>query len=195
MRSMEQTAQNNRGVSGRFVRQLTEDKKKTVMALCLIAVMAFMWLRVLGGKAPEKAEAALEHAGAVREQENLELKVSFIELPNVKGRNDVLTRDFFTADKKYLGGAKRANLVLGNGSEEIAVRIARKLELEAIMLGENLQAFINDKLVAVGDKLLIRDGADVYECEVVGIKENVVFMKCGQEEITLKLAQGIEVTN
>jgi len=81
------------------------------------------------------------------------------------------------------------NVVSRNGDEEIARRVAEKLKLEAIGLGKNPQAFINDKLLAVGDKLLVVDGADTYECEVVGIEEKMVFIRCGEAEITLRLTQ------
>jgi len=41
----------------------------------------------------------------------------------------------------------------------------------------------------VGDKLLVGDGIDRYECEVVEIKENTVVMRCREARITLKLTQ------
>jgi len=43
----------------------------------------------------------------------------------------------------------------------------------------------------VGDKVLIRDGVDIYECEVIEIKEqeNKVIIKCREAEVTLKLTQ------
>jgi hypothetical protein len=61
------------------------------------------------------------------------------------------------------------------------------------VLGKNPQAFINGKLLSRGNKLLIGDGAMTYECEVVGIEENAVFMRCGKSQITLKLARAIEI--
>ena len=77
----------------------------------------------------------------------------------------------------------------GNDNEDIVRRVTEKLRLEAIVLGENPQAFINDKLLSVGDKLVVGNGIYTYECEVSEIKENVVFIKCGETEITLRLAQ------
>ncbi len=46
------------GVGG-LMRQLAAEKKKTVLALCLIVLMAVMWVKVLGGKGPKTAAAAL----------------------------------------------------------------------------------------------------------------------------------------
>jgi hypothetical protein len=61
-------------------------------------------------------------------------------------------------------------------------------------VGENPQAFINNKVLSVGDKLLVTDGVSAYECEVVGIEEDTVFVKFGEAEIQLRLAQGAETT-
>jgi len=147
---------------------------------------------VLGKKTPATTEAALkqEEVNPDTSESNSQLKISFIELPKVAGRNDALTRDFFAADdwQSFMSGGE-VSVVSKDDDEEIVKRVAEKLKLEAIGLGKNPQAFINDKLLAVGDKLLVRDGADTYECEVVGIEEKTVFIRCGEAEITLKLTQ------
>ena len=87
------------------------------------------------------------------------------------------------------------SVVSKDGREEVIRRVAEKLKLEAIGLGKNPQAFINDKLLSVGDKWLVKDRGDMYECEVVRIGENTVFIRCGEAEITLKLTQVIEVAD
>jgi len=192
---MKQNLNNSGNGANRLMSQLAAEKKKTVMALCLIAVMVFMWVKLLGKKTPETAEAAMRQDEAMREQSNSQLKISFIELPKVPGRNDVLTRDFFASGRwqDFIGGGtKEANVVSGDGSEEVVRRVAEKLRLEAIGLGGNPQAFINDKLLSVGDKLLIRDGVKTFECEVTVIEENAVFIRCGEAEIKLKLTETIE---
>ncbi len=199
---MKQNMENSGNGTNRLFSRLAAEKKKTVTALCLIALMVFMWARVLATKTPETAEAAprQEDVDPDISGSNLELKISFIELPKVPGRNDALTRDFFAADGWQdfidgVGGNKEVSVVEGDGSDEIVRRVAEKLKLEAIGMGKNPQAFINDELLAVGDKLLVRDGVDTYECEVVGIEEETVFIRCGEAEITLKLTQAIEVSN
>ena len=185
-----------------MLRPLAAEKKKAVAALCLIAVMAIMWIRVLSNKAPETAEAAL-----IVEQLNVEdkseqqLNVSFIRLPQVAGRNDVITRDFFSLnDWRHFGSKQERNLavieevniVSKNGNEEVIRKVAEKLKLEAIVVLSNKpRAFINNKVMSMGDKVLIRDGIDTYECEVIEIeeKENIVVIKCREAEVTLKLTQ------
>jgi hypothetical protein len=195
---VEQNIRNNSSGPNRLMSQLAAQKKKTVTAMCLIALMVFMWVRMLGGKTPQSAEGVLMAQGAnlVGSGSNSELKISFIELPKVKGRNDVLARDFFSADgwRDFVGDGE-VNVGSRDGGEEALSGIEGKLKLEAIGLGENPQAFINDKLLSVGDKFLIRDGVSAYECEVVGIEENTVLVRCGEAEVHLKLTQENERTN
>ena len=196
---MRQNARNSGNIANRLFNQLAVQKKKTVLALCLITLMAFMWIRVLTRKAPQAAKAGLL-AGQmdVETQSEPELKISFIELPQAAGRNDVITRDFFASggwqdfvdsQGRKSTGVEEVDIISKEGDQEVIRRVAEKLNLEAIVLSENPQAFINDKLLSVGDKLLIGDGVDKYECEVVEIKENTVVMRCRESRITLKLTQ------
>jgi len=196
---MRQNARNSGNIANRLFNQLAVQKKKTVLALCLITLMAFMWIRVLTRKAPQAAKAGLL-AGQmdVETQSERELKISFVELPQAAGRNDVITRDFFDSggwqdfvdgQGRKSTGVEEVDIISKEGDQEVIRRIAEKLNLEAIVLSENPQAFINDKLLSVGDKLLIGDGVDKYECEVVEIKENTVVMRCREARITLKLTQ------
>lgn len=170
----------------RLFKQLAAEKKKTITASCLIALMVFMWVKVLTKGTPQSAEAATksQEIDLDTQKENLELKISFIELPNVKGRNDVLTRDFFV-----INSSDEVNIVSKDDFKEVVRRVAGKLKLEAIELGENPMAFINDKLLSMGDELLVVDRGNTYECEVIEIVKNTVVVRCGEAQITLKLAQ------
>ncbi len=196
---MRQNARNIGNVANRLFNHFAVQKKKTVLALCLITLMAFMWIKVLTRAAPQAAEAGLlAEQMDVETQSEPELKISFIQLPQVAGRNDVITRDYFASDgwqdfgdgqgRKPVG-AEEVNIVSKNGDQEVIRKIAEKLKLEAIVSSENPLTFINDKVLRVGDKLLVGDGIDKYECEVVEIKENTVVMKCREARITLKLTQ------
>ena len=165
--------QNNSERFNRFLNQLAAEKKKTVTALCLIAVMVFMWCKVISGKGPASAEAAVTQVRR-HEQQKSKSKVTFVELPVVEGRNDVLTRDFFKVNGESFGNTEEVN-VISKGTEGYVNRIVEKLKLEAISVGRNPEAFIN------------RDGSNTYECEIVSIEENMVLMKCLEAEIELKL--------
>jgi len=185
---MKENSKNNNNGLGKLVNKLAAEKKKSVIAFCLIAIMAFMWIKAMSGKAPQAGEAALlANTATVEEKAEPELKVFFVELPNVKGRNDMLTRDFFVAGSQGFG-IEEVNVASG-GSEEKVRRIAGQLKLEVIDSGKNPQAFINDVLLKAGDKLSVKDGKSVYECEVVRIGKEAVVIRCGDSEITLKIEQ------
>ena len=203
---MRQKVTNHGGLTKGLFGPLAAEKKKAVAASCLIAVMAIMWVRVLTKQAPEAAEAAFMTEQLNEEgSSNQKLKVSFIELPLVAGRNDVITRDFFASNDwrqfdsekgRNLAVIEEVNIVSKNGNDEVIRKVAEKLKLEAIVvLGNNPRAFINNKVISVGDKVLIRDGVDTYECEVIEIKENMVVIKCREAEVTLKLTQVSMIDN
>jgi hypothetical protein len=197
---MRKSASSTDNSAKRLLGQLAAEKKKTVMALCLITVMGFMWVRVLLRRAPESAEAG-SATGQLRveDQSNRESKIFFIELPEVAGRNDVIARDFFASDDwrhftegQNLAGIEEVNIVSTGGNEEVIRKVAEKLKLQAIGLGDNPRVVINDQTLSVGDKVLIRGGVDAYEFEVVDIKESTVVVRCREAELTLKLVQVIE---
>jgi hypothetical protein len=189
----------------RFLARLMMEKKKTAVALCLITVMALMWARVLGKRAAQAAQTPLIQADGDPEQAAAGpgQKISLIELPKVKGRHDTLARDFFesnswrnfsNAGQGHGSGIKEVRVESKDGSEEVVRRIAGRLNLQAILSAENPQVFINNKLLSVGDKLVIKEGVDTFECEVLEIHEHEVSMRFREARITLKLARADEVS-
>jgi len=66
------------------------------------------------------------------------------------------------------------------------------MKLQAIGLGENPQAFINDILLAVADKMIVSDGTEMYECEVIEISQNTVLVRCRGVGIRLKLVETVD---
>ncbi len=195
---MRQNAENNSRRANRFFNHLVAEKKKAVLALCLIALMAFMWIKVLTKTSPQAAEAKLiAEMINLETQSEPELKISFIELPQVAGRNDVINRDFFASngwqdfvdERGPKVGVEEIDIVSKNDDQEVIGKVAENLKLEAIVSSEDPLAFINDEVLRVGDKLLVSDGIDKYECEVVEIKENTVVMRCRESKITLKMTQ------
>jgi len=192
---------NNKAVNGALSR-FGADRKKVIVASCLIAVMVIMWARVLTGKKnPQGASAAtvggisvLPAAGSVPE-----LQISFIDLPKVTGRNDVLTRDFFAASdcevftNRPQGAGAGIEVVSTGGNEELIGFIQNQLRLTVVDLRDKPSAFVNGKLLFVGDKVVVGKETKTYECEVTRIDEKAVFVKCGDIEIGLKLVQTSEV--
>lgn len=197
---MRQNARNNSRGRNRYFSHLATEKKKAALALCLIALMAFMWIKVLTKTSPKAADAGLikELMNNMETQSEPELKISFIELPRVAGRNDVIARDFFASNgwQNFVGGRRpksvaveEIDIVSKDDDQEVIRKVAENLKLEAIVSSENPLAFINDEVLRAGDKLFVSDGIDRYECEVVEIKENTVVMRCRESKITLKLTQ------
>jgi hypothetical protein len=193
---MEQETKSGDERFNRLFSQITAEKKKSIIALCLIGMMVFMWVKMLSSKTPNSAVASVTSeaaGGELTDSESLR-SVIFVEIPSVEGRNDVLTRNFFAADaadEENTGTGGKVSLVSREEFKKIGNRILEKIKLEAISLGRNLQAFINGKMLTVGDKLEVKDGEKKYEFEIIGIEEEKVFMRCGEIEITLKLTESV----
>ena len=198
---MRKNLRNNGNGTGGIAGHLAAEKKKTVLAVCLIALMAFMWIKVFAVKNPPAANAGqtASQTGKVN-QPDAETKVTYTDLPEVAGRNDMITRDFFASNgwkdfvdtDKNIIVTKEVNVVPGDSTEKVIRKIADNLKLEAFIMGENPRAYINDRILSVGDTLLVSDGAKKYECEVITIENSSVVMRCGKAEVTLKLKQVIE---
>ena len=190
---MRKQATNNSVINTGVLSRLTADKKKTVAALCLIGLMVFMWARVLTKK-PTNAEAGRSMPVINNTASDTEamLKISFVDLPRIEGRHDVLSRDFFASNnwRDFLRengtGSEQPNVKVSAG-DELARRIAEKLQVETIWIGSKRQVVINEKLLSIGDKIEIKQGEEVYECEVVEIEDNRILITFGESQIELSL--------
>jgi hypothetical protein len=195
----EKTKKIEGGVDSLFGR-LAAGKKKSITAICLIMVMVFMWSRVLINKKVQSADASIvtgETAGTGSKEGS---KISFVEPPSVKGRNDVLTRDSFAVDNwtdfvRTQGGGYGSDgkgNITSNGNEAIG-GIAEKMKLEVIEVDKIPRAFINGRLLSEGDKFFVEYGDGNCECKVIKIERNTVTVKCGESEVRLNLAQEVEI--
>jgi hypothetical protein len=169
----------------RLLNQLAAQKKKGVVAAALIVLMVFMWFRLLTDKGPQQVQAAV--TGNSLNEAVQKLKVKFIKLPFIQGRHDVLARDFFKMDSRFFGRAD-TSIVSTDTAVDGVGEVVQGLRLDAISTGAQPEAFINDRLVKVGDTVLV-EGSKTYECEIVSIKVNSVLVKYGDAEIELKLKQ------
>jgi hypothetical protein len=186
---------------GRVYYRLLMGGKKTAIACVLITIMAFMWIRVFTRPEPAAAGAAPARTGSV--QRHTPVKVKRIELPKSPERHGALQRDFFAAkDGTYFrpkavaqntGTDKEVPVASANRVQEVIHRVAQTLKLEAVLWSESPQAFINDQLLSVGSKLTVKDGAAAFEFEVLQIHVDSVLVKCNDTQLTLKLAQFLEV--
>jgi len=199
---MQRNLKNNAQLVSRVAGQLAAEKKKMAIALCLIGLMVFMWVRVLGKNGPEGAEASFIGQTTDAAQAVSKLKLSFVELPHIQGRHDSLNRDFFVVEnwKDFIDGPsdyssgnnEEVNVIAKKGLEEVAKLIAEKLKLEVIEFGSVPQAFISGKILMAGDKLEVSDGVNKCQCEVLKIEKNAVYLRCGSTEVELKLVQSTE---
>ncbi|MBN2590245.1 MAG: hypothetical protein JXA96_10320 [Sedimentisphaerales bacterium] len=179
-----------------IVCRLATEKKKTVLAVCLVVLMVFMWIKVLSGKKPESANAGIS-SGQMEKKVHLdsEASISYVDLPEIEGRNDTIKRDIFASNgwnafankNEGVVVTREVNVVPGDVTESVIRKIAENLKLEAFIMGNNPRAYINDKILSVGDSLPVTDGTNKYECEVVLIENNSVVMRCGKAEVILKL--------
>jgi hypothetical protein len=188
---MRKQTTNNSAINTGVLSRLTADKKKSVAALCLIGLMVFMWVRVLTRK-PEGAQAG-QAAPVINESVSSSeaiLKVSFVDLPRIEGRHDVLARDFFASNdwRDFLRGSSFGGIT---GSDELARRIEAELKFEAIVAGSEgrIQVSINGALYSVGETIEIKQGEEVYKCEVIEIEDNRVLIRFRESQIELKLIQ------
>ena len=173
----------------RLVSQLGVDKKKAVIAVALVLLMAFMWIRLIAGKGAKSARAAVTPVTDTDLNSTAQSRVVFVELPYVEGRHDVLACDFFRLDGRSFSASQELSIVSENSEEQGVREVAQRLRLDAISTGEKPEAFINDKLLKVGDVFVLDEGSKSYECEIVSIEENVVVVKYEEAEIELKLKQ------
>jgi hypothetical protein len=190
----------NSGRSARQRRLAAAARKKAILAVCLIIVMALMWTRIFVKK-DSNAKPAEVTASTVRtvsasvtvkdEPEMTTLK--YKKLPMVPGRNDVLTRDIFSSkawvNKK--GVASNWNSNQDMLSDDIR-QAGKTLKLEAILMGERGQKaeiFINDKLVPAGSDFPTHYKGRTYRFTVEKITANKVVLKCKDVSIVLKLSE------
>ena len=185
--------------------RLAASRTKVIIAVVLVTTMVLMWVRVLvRSKSDAKAaqtESAPVNAHGDKQNRQPEIKLSYIELPVVKGRNDCLTRDIFraqnwkafssvtdpTTDENTVEGPDKYNIY------KTRIRqIAKTMTLNLISIGRDgktSQALIENKLVSVGSKLTVKYNKQTYEFVVTEIKQNEVVLKWENFSITLTMAQ------
>lgn len=189
----------------RIGRYFALEKGKSMVAACLIGLMILMWVRVFAKKhSPRTAEAALTaQAESLSGRGRNEVKIRFIKLPEIKGRNDILSRDFFAVEEweNFIKDAdgntnkvEEVNVIVeddsGQGRRRKAVlRLARQLKLDVIALGKRPEAFIENTLVSVGDKLQVEDKGRLYEFDVIEIGEKEVVLMCQGVRLEIKMLQ------
>jgi hypothetical protein len=94
---MAQSRNNRISQAQQVLDHLTADKKKTAFAVSLLAVMGFMWFRVLTGHQPGPVAAETRSGQEQSKLQKPPRNIRYLELPNLPGRNDYINRDFFAS--------------------------------------------------------------------------------------------------
>lgn len=188
--------------SGRILDMLA-DGKKTVLAVSLVAVMAVMWIRVLIGHKPSSAGAApAQKQGAQTEPGRPTARIRRVELSRTPGRNDSIDKDCFDMQGRpqfrqsvavsNTGTDTEVPIVPPNRDQEVK-EVAQTLKLEAVFRKGTPSAVLSDRLVKAGDTFTVERGTSVLEFEVLRIDEDAVLVECNDIQLTLQLAQSLDV--
>ena len=192
--------------AGALMDHLTRDTRKTVLAVGLLALMAFMWVRVLIGRKPVAAGAAPPSEQNAAGVEETSVTFRPVDLPQIPGRTDTIHTDFFvihdrapfqTEVSRDAGTATEVQNRSQDRTEEVIRRIAQKLRVEAVLRTDDPQVYIRDRFLDVGQTLVVKEGAESFEFEVREIQADAeaVIVECRGLRLTLKLAQSLEVGN
>jgi hypothetical protein len=194
---MKRNIRTNSSPGKRLLMRMQAEKKKTVFALGLIIVMVLMWVKVLAKKGPQDVGAEpIPDPGTTNQQNDGRVKIKYIDLPSVTGRNDVLASDFFNPDhwSSFIDEDSNTNSEVNTSTNDIndglASRIAQKIKIEAIVCDNDIpKVFVNDNLLSIGDSIIVSDGGEIYEFEVKHISQSTVIVSCGSTYVTLELTQ------
>ena len=184
---------------------------KTMAMIILLMVMGILWGRVLlqGKSGPAQAEASEADAlqQATMSAESQPLEVQPVPLPELPGRNDRLSCNFFSSKNwQGFGGRKseqeKNDYTIDDSNESIEKTQQLKLEqvvkglaIEAIIEGTDdkpFQAFVDGKILSVGDTLTVQEGPDQYVLMVEKISKEEVVFTWKQVSVVLKIPKSFE---
>ncbi len=187
-------------VIGELLNQFAANKKKAVVAVGLLVLMAIMWGKALLKKDTAGPAKAADSVAA--EQTDTSVKLEYIDLPYDPQRHATLAGDMFKSNNwqgfrpaGQSAGSYNPNIYeisAAAGQNEpntiLADKISREIRLEAIMTGPRPEVFINDKMIGEGQDFTVKISGTDYKITVLKIYENKVDMKCADIVFTQKIA-------
>lgn len=191
-------AEDNPNVQKTRVGKMTAEKKKAVIALALILIMASLWVKNIMKKSSIRDAQAL-----LMSQQNAEIpkepKFSYAQLPQSQGRHDVLTRNVFVPNR-WKGFRREGDMgndywtaqALGKGEGDglnSIERVVKEMSLGAIVLGVEPRAFIEGEMVSVGEKFTFKYSHQSYEFKVLEIYDDKVELECDGTIVAKKIKQ------
>ncbi|NLH16081.1 MAG: hypothetical protein GX455_05850 [Phycisphaerae bacterium] len=181
---------------------------KIILAVVLIGVMGFMWIRVYwrhgkpaavsaqpaASKAPQKVPAVKSAPTA---------RLSYSPLVTVSGRHDRLARDLFSAPDTAVFPWQQAAQPIPPLESQNAVTpfedpwdkkirpLVERMTVDAIGTDPKgtAQAFIQDRFLVSGDTLSVQLGQQQYELKIKEIHSNAVVLEWQEHTVTLKMAE------
>jgi hypothetical protein len=170
-------------------------RKKLIVAMCLLAVMAILWVRLFAGKSkPKAATAEMITAAAAAPVVSAGEQVMFVDLPVIDGRHNTLANDFF--DAKFFNelssqesAGSETNGFKGNSNSGSITAAVDAMELVAIVNDTKPQAFIEDKLLEEGQSFRFVFHEQGYEFKVIKIYDNKVDLECNGIKVTKKIPE------
>lgn len=189
-------AQYNTTIKNVIAGKMTAEKKKAAIALALILVMAALWIKNIVKKDSIQDAQALAMA---QQQSDVPKEVSFsyVLLPKIEGRHDALTKDIFVPNKWKgfrregdMGNDWTAQTLVGGdeGSSGIE-RVVKEMELGAIVTGTERRAFIEGKMLGVGQEFTFNYKRQAYEFKIIEIYDNKVELQCNGAIVVKKIRQ------
>ena len=188
-----------------LLHSLPVSKGKLIIAAVLVTIMGFMWLRLLlFNKSPDAAAGAAVATVDTQDKENTPKpspELTYIELPFVPGRHDVLRNDIFrpvnwrafkAVDDTQNSGSGGLDSDKGALTAGDIRRIDSLITLDGIIAeggGQAREAFINGKLVSVGSKVAVEYDKRSVELTVTEIYRNKVVLRVGEFTLSVMMVQ------
>lgn len=200
--------QNNTPVAG----GLGNLSPKTMVMIVLLAVMGILWGRVLLKGEDGPATASAQDMAALQQVSQANqcavVQIDAIELPQIPGRNDILSRDMFSTENWTASGFgngtnDHTSGVKVDASKESVERahqlklaqLAKRIMLEAVIHDANgnpSQAFVDGKILSVGSVLTVQEGPDQYELIVDEITSKKVVFSWNKVSVVLEMPEAFE---
>jgi hypothetical protein len=198
---MQQNPEHISSLGSRLASYLAVERKKAIVAACLIMVMGFMWIKLLTGKGEPAAAVAADYVQPLPGSAPVDSVIIYGEPPFVAGRNDTLARDFFSPgdwQAFLIKSSSQQSSFVAIGQTQIADddirsktirQIADGLKLQIMEIGTEPQAFVSDTLVKEGSTLTIAAGETAFDFKVLRVTRKSVELECDGMTFEIKLKE------
>ncbi|NIA16942.1 MAG: hypothetical protein GWO86_01210 [Planctomycetes bacterium] len=170
------------------------EKKKAVIAIGLLVLMATLWLKNIMKKNAIQEAQALSLAQQSRDVPK-EAKFSYIALPQDKDRHSSLRRDIFAANmwkgfrregQSWADGFSGGDNQGSDGIEQVV----KNIEFGAVVAGtKGRRAFIEGNMLSAGAEFTFKYKHQSYEFRVLKIYDDKVELQYDEAVLIKKIEQ------